>query len=434
MNRIQPNPRSVLHSLAPLGCGTPEVESLLSYCCRLAVSHSVSVAALARTVADALGNELRDGFDWHERNLSGIGDAAETWASGLSALTGVGRLDRLSLVLWRDVIAQSALSATWGRWCPDCLAEDRASGKTPYFRLAWDIGAVTVCPKHRAQLVDVCPDCGRTKIRHQATYVVPGWCTHCGAFLGSQAASTRQPASPEALWAARQVGLLLSAQGGQETRPSRDVLQEAIRTVVTRLDHGKSAAFARRIGLGKATVHHWLQEGGIPTLGASLRMALHAGLPLPKLLNGDLEGWRVPQEAVQFDLALVIGDSRRETPRVLDWVSIRAELVRLAALPTPISLAEAARRLEVDTRHLYLQANKEARILGERWKRYMKQRREDSHAKARPHIEAACRALLAEGRSISLREVEERVPRDVLVSVERLFDMLQDIKQQLGVS
>lgn len=54
-------------------------------------------------------------------------------------------------------------------------------------------------------------------------------------------------------------------------------------------------------------------------------------------------------------------------------------------------------------------------------------------AKARPHIEAACRSLLAEGCAISLREIEARVPREVLTTVERLFDMLQDIQRELGV-
>jgi hypothetical protein len=39
--------------------------------------------------------------------------------------------------------------------------------------------------------------------------------------------------------------------------------------------------------------------------------------------------------------------------------------------------------------------------------------------------------LLTEGRAMSRREVEERVPREIVASVERLFDMLQDIKQEL---
>lgn len=49
------NPRSTLHALEPIGLGTPEVESLLSYFCRLAVSHSVSAAALCRQFAKTVG-------------------------------------------------------------------------------------------------------------------------------------------------------------------------------------------------------------------------------------------------------------------------------------------------------------------------------------------------------------------------------------------
>jgi hypothetical protein len=120
-------------------------------------------------------------------------------------------------------------------------------------------------------------------------------------------------------------------------------------------------------------------------------------------------------------------------PRKLDWDSIRIKLQQLALLPTPISLAEATRRLDLDPRHLYLQANKEARVIGERWKQYIKQRGENAQAKARPYIEAACRMCLADGKAISLREIEARVPGEILCTVERLFDMLHEIKQEIGV-
>lgn len=437
MNPVLVSPRSTLHALKPYGCGTPEVESLLSYFCRLAVSHSVALSSLARIVVDSVGHELREGFDWHERNLSGIGESARTWASGISALTGVGQLDQLTLTPWENVMARCNLAAPRDRWCPQCLAEDREEGRTPYFRLAWDIGAVNVCHRHRTPLVEHCPDCGRRGIRHKASYVVPGWCTHCGGFLGQAtppdlySAEAVESITPEALWMSRQVGMLLSAQANLMNPPTREGMHEAIRTLVTRLDHGKSAVFARRIGLGKATVHNWLQSGGIPTLSACLLMSLHTGLALPKLLMGDLEGWESPQEPVQLDLNLVREGKPRETPRCLDWEFIRAELLRYAAQPTPLSLAEAARRLDVDTRHLYLQANKEARILGEKWKRYVKLRGEATHNKARPYIEAACYALLEEGKGLSLRNIEERVPPEILNSVERLFDMVREIQEEL---
>ena len=435
MSKVIANPRSTLHALKPLGCGTPEVESLLSYFCRLAVSHSVSVTSLARMVASTLEGTLREDFDWHERNLSGMGESAQTWAGALAALTGVGCLDQLTLLPWRDVIAQRGLTARHGRWCPDCLVDDVAQGGRPYFRLAWEVAEVKVCYQHRSPLVAVCPDCGRTGTWHKATYVVPGWCAHCGAFMGRHSEGSEASVSPEDLWVARHVGILLASHGTLEKTAIRTDMHEAIKTLVTRLDGGKAALFARRVGLSKTTVHHWLKDGGVPTIGNALSIAANTGLSLSKLLLGELEGWEPPMLVNQLALGLGLGgQGKRDAPRERDWGHIKAELTRFASLPAPISVAEAARRLDVDDRHLYLRANTEARRLGERWKQSQKSQKEGALAKARLHLEKACRAILAEGRAISLREVEARVPREVLASVERLFDMLQDIKGELGVS
>lgn len=40
--------------------------------------------------------------------------------------------------------------------CPKCLAEG-----LPYYRKRWRLGFVTVCSKHRIQLLDACPKCKR---------------------------------------------------------------------------------------------------------------------------------------------------------------------------------------------------------------------------------------------------------------------------------
>lgn len=167
MSALLANPRSKLHALSPIGVGTPEVESLLSYLCRLAVSHSISIAALSRQIARLVGWEFSEKYDAYFANINGIGEAAVNWSSALSALTSVERLDRLTLLPWQDVVTKSCLPASSSRWCPECLAEDRASGKVPYFRLAWDVGVVDVCRKHKVKLVCACPDCGSTDSRHR---------------------------------------------------------------------------------------------------------------------------------------------------------------------------------------------------------------------------------------------------------------------------
>ncbi|MCL6455557.1 MAG: TniQ family protein [Ralstonia pickettii] len=423
------NPRSTLHALAPIGIGTPEVESLLSYLCRVAASHAVSVTELSRKVAGTIGQELSANYNWKRLHLSGNGEAASNWSGALSALTSVGNLDRLTLLPWRDVIAQQSLTTTLARWCPKCLTEDRESGQSPYFRLAWEVGCVTTCPRHQTQLVHICPDCGRTDARHKFAYVVPGWCAHCGAFLGD--VEHRNPATPEEIWKASQVGEMVAAQATLESLPTRALLHESVGELVTRLDNGKSAAFARRIGLSKATVHHWLKDGGIPALPAHLRIASQAGLSLHKLLAGDLAGWSPATVPCQQLAMLFPRHGQRAPRRTLDWDQIRVELMAMRTLPVPVSVAEAARRLDIDVRLLYQNANTEARILAERWQQYMRRRGEQSLENAREAIDAACVDIVDEGKAINLREMRARVPQQVLGSVRGVISLLRGAKERI---
>jgi hypothetical protein len=227
---------------------------------------------------------------------------------------------------------------------------------------------------------------------------------------------------------------MLKAQASLEAPPSRKTILDAIQELVTRLDNGKGAVFARRVGLGKTTVHYWLKEGGTPALPAHLRIASQAGLSLPQLLTGNLTGW-TPSTAEVHQLALLFPDeTKRAAARSIDWEKVRDELRAFSRLPSIISVSEAARRLDIDARLLYQRANKEARVLAERWKQYMQRRKEQSVVNARAIIEAACRDILADGKAINLRELDARVPREVLGSIRGVIDVLQEVKETLGAN
>ncbi len=431
------NPRSTLHALRPIGVGSADIESLTSYLCRLAVSHSVSLSSLAKLIADTIQETLREDFDWHERQLSGISSTAQSWASAISMLTGVGALDRLTLNTWAQVIPAKGLIAKKVQWCPDCFRDDIKDGHTPYYRLSWQIGAVTVCDKHHRPLISACPDCGRVNQRYKACYVVPGWCSHCGCSLAehdAQDLGTTNEVKPEAMWIARQIGLLLERQSSQQHTPCLATVRENIRTIVAGLDHGIGANFAKRIGVSKSAVHYWLSDGGLPTLNHLLQITAHAGVSLPDLLTEPLKNWTPPIAHPQIALDLVHMNKERESARVLDWEKIKAELMAFARLPVPISVAEAGRRLAIDDRYLYLQANREARVLGERWKQYVVRRKHLAMLEIKPTLESACREIIEEGRSINLREIERKVPHEILMRVEHLYDVLNEVKEGLGVS
>ncbi len=435
MDKIK-NPRSALHALEPIGLGTGEVESLLSYFCRLAVSHSTSTLSLSRAVAQRFEHDVEEQFDWYHRQLSGMGEAALTWSGALSALTSVPRLDRLTFLPWKDVISQNGLPIlNKGQFCPQCLAEDLASGRTPYFRLAWESKSVTVCNKHRSRLTQHCPCCGKDNVRHAAAFVIPGWCTKCGAFLGSETHDHLATIEPAELWRARQMGELLAVQDQMDALPQRQVLIDAVRHIIEEMDGGQSTRFAKRVGVSKATVHYWLQNDKTPALEASLSVASQSGISLAKLLTGDMDDWKAPTEGQQLALALFKPEPRRRAPRrELDWDEIEDQLQRFLLLPTPISVREAARRLEVEPRQLYLNSNRTARQLGERYMAYRKRCHQANLDAAMPHLEAAGREVLIEGKALNLREMTARVPPQVLSSVQGLFDVLRDVQANIEMS
>lgn len=432
-----PNPRSALHALEPLEIGTTEVESLVSYYCRLAASHSVTTLALSRTIAGHIGLDVIPTFDWYHRQISGIRESALTWSSALSALTSVQGLDGLTYLPWRDVISQNGLSIVKrGQFCPHCFADDVASGRTPYFRLSWESSEVSVCLKHKTRLVQYCPGCGKDNVRHSAAHVIPGWCTHCGEFLGRAADLTPPTAfDPAKLWRARQVGELLATQSTLASGPDRSALMTAITEIIARMDNGQSAAFARRIGVAKSAVHHWLKENGTPTLEVSLKIAAQSGLSLSQLLRGDLAGWQPPAIEQQLSLKLLLPkQAPAATPRTLDWAEIELQLSEFLNLPTPISVLEAARRLDVEARQLYLRANKTARQIGERWKDYIRRRQQASVVKAWPHLEVACIEIMAKGKAVTRREISARVPGHILSPVSNLLNVIKDVQAHVETS
>lgn len=434
MERVM-NPRSVLHALEPLGLGTGDVESLLSYFCRLAVSHSTSTLALARTVAQRFELEVGQHFDWHERQISGIRESALTWSSALSSMTSVPRLDALTFLPWRKVISQNGLSmVSKGQFCTMCLAEDLEKGQTPYYRLAWEAKSVSVCHKHGIPLTQRCSCCGRDNIRHVAALVVPGWCTKCGSFLGSQSPviDSQNPVEPRELWKAKEIAHLLQAQHQMERQPQRQNLIDAIAHITDEVDGGRSTHFARRVGIAKSTIHHWLQLDGTPTLEMSLQMASQSGISLTQLLTGNTRDWKPPTQGQQMALQLLLPEGRsRESAREIDWSEIEAQLKKWLVQPTPISVLDAARQLEVEARQLYLHANQTTRLLGERWKAYAKRRSLARLDEALPQLEEVGRKLVMSGRSVTRREVDSQLPAEVLAKIPRLFDALRDVQDRV---
>lgn len=397
------NPRSTLHALEPMGRGTPEVESLTSYFCRLAYSHGMTAQKLADWVLEHFEQSVCEKYGWHQRSFSSMSPESEQWAAWLAELTGVASLDRHTLAPWRAVLGVPGLAPKSDRWCPCCLAEDKASNAEPYLRLTWDVAPVTACLRHKVQLVTTCPHCHRGNVRSRSAVVVPGYCTSCGGFLGD---AETEPASPEALWVARQVGLMLQ----EPPKVASTGLVPLLETVIERMADGRPSTFASRYGFSKSGISHWLNKGGIPALKAWLTIALHGGIGLDKVFAGELEGWEPPLVPVQMPIELPESPRAGIKSRELDWDDIRAQLRAMLQEPQPVSVNEASERVGVDRKNLYLRANAEARAIADRYLRHRAARGEQRQTRLQSQIAEVLDERLAAGyEGMSARDIWHRL-------------------------
>jgi hypothetical protein len=157
--------RSKLYCLAPLGLGSPLVESLTSYLCRLAYEHHVEVGTLVqRSIAPMLDKHYI--ADTHGRGVSsflryagpinGNGPMASDWVGTLEALTLRADPAQLTLLVGTDVLSQRDLLQPIRQWCPRCYDAWRRQGAIIYEPLLWSINGIAVCPEHSRHLERRC--------------------------------------------------------------------------------------------------------------------------------------------------------------------------------------------------------------------------------------------------------------------------------------
>jgi hypothetical protein len=393
----------------------------------------------------------RPRFIWHERAISGICDAAQTWSAALSELTGVERLDRLTLLPLQGLIVAKSLMAQQARWCPDCLAQDLAEGRPVYLRLSWDIGANKVCLHHNIPLVAHCPVCEHSRVRHSSHCVVPGWCCHCGSFLGTSRANPQiqtadvlapslqpdeEPAELRLLMQrASQIAQLLTHTSADmpardKFEPDLQKMHKSIEFLIEKMDFGVAAHFAKRIGIGKPCLHGWRKNRSAITLEGALQVGSFTGLDLASFFEGQTQKWVKPDVSEQLTLELQHPPRLAgRCPRVHDWPAIRMKLKGYLKAIEPLSVTQIGQELDVDDRLLYLHANDLSRQSAQRLLTYSECRFKVEIAHATEKVRQACFILSSQGVGISPAALEALVPRQTINVIPNLYTVLTEFAQ-----
>jgi AraC-like DNA-binding protein len=174
---------SVLYPLAPVGVGTPFVESLTGYLKRLAQAHHLKVVDLVTFCSTQTDTHVLPSTLQKLSRIDGMTDSGQAWSALLGKLTCQEMVDCLTMNYWRALLNPYRMLRQYHAWCPQCFA-DAVRRETPLYEpLAWRLQCVGVCTVHQCSLVERCPTCG-SQLTTLSNWAVVGYCPKCQSWLG----------------------------------------------------------------------------------------------------------------------------------------------------------------------------------------------------------------------------------------------------------
>jgi hypothetical protein len=335
--------RSRLHSIQPVGVGTPFVESLTGYMIRLAASHAVRVS-------DLIEHELRAGVPYFHaaagipRAINGVGEGAQNWVSAIERFTLRDNLRLLTLLPFASLLNTPYLMRRERAWCPRCYESSAAQGQEVYEQLVWCLQCVEICPLHKLPLQTSCAACDR-ELRPVCAVSRPGFCSRCRQWLGIPRRSQEEmPPRDYQIWVAQQFGQLLAM--APDAQPvGKENIRKILVPYVDSFSEGNRIAAAEIAGCRRSSFYNWYNGATSARIDLLLRMCYELKIPLTSLLTG------ATVEAEDTESARTAVETRRRRgiapQRTAD--QIRAALLQVAKEQPPPSIGEVAKRLGYST-------------------------------------------------------------------------------------
>lgn len=344
--------RAVLHSLAPIGAGTAFCESLESYICRLAKSHRVARQGLETLVSNAGGPIYRD-VRYQPPRLGGPSAASAEFSRRLAVLTHRPEVELLGLGWLAGRASPVGMVRRHRAWCPQCFGKARADNLPPHHQMLWSMAAYERCLVHDTVLHTTCPHCGRASSTARGTAQELDHCSWCDSDLAKSLASraptfrslSRLGAQAVDSRASRLLGELVGCVSQLRESAELPAVRRVVESAVSRGKALHAADIARRAGIAKSSLHGYMHStGGLPSLGALLRLALAADVSLAGMFSA--ECWHEDvfgSENLQVAHALGVRKHAK-----LDWDRIRAQIENQIRADFPESLEQIARVVNVD--------------------------------------------------------------------------------------
>lgn len=409
-------PRSYLPSIQPIGLGTPQVESLSSFCSRLFDLVPTTQARLWLDLIDRTvlpeNLKVREGEDRYRFSssmrrasiaASGMGLIAERSALILGQATGLGGLRNTSLLPLKSAVDDIDTIRKVGAWCPVCLWEWKQMGSPLYRPLAWLLEGIEACAVHGIHLRNTCSACG-SKSEFLPVDARCGYCPSCMEFLGCSTSNLSPKESSPSKWdifAAEAVAGILGDLGRFDGANPR--FSENLRLLLSGAVSLNSAS--EKIGMRAATLRSWMDGKHKPRMLAVVRCAFSFGGTIADWLYGepilpDHAGISVPKEL------------RREYGKlnIHDKNALLAMLEKSMTVDPPVKLAELCRAARVEVRYLRGLLPKSSDAVDNRWAQHMISKATAFQLDVEQSVFDACWKLLQTGEPLMPSRLQQFLP------------------------
>lgn len=403
--------RNVLLSQSPIGLGTPFVESMESYTCRLARRHGVARLTLERVV-NTHGPLLYVDKKAPPR-LDAPTEAAASFASRLASLTGCNDVRALGLGRFAGHLPTAHALRRHRAWCGKCFHDARTKGEEAHLPLLWTLAGSERCVVHGEVLKTQCPCCGRRCVPSRSWHRDLDYCPWCGKDLADGSLEVSMSFAQLARRGDAEVdlflGKILGAFVAWASTPSNTVAAADLRGLVDRAlvrKHVRNMTdLAAGASVAPGTLVGLLKKTRAPSLQILARLAGAARVPLPGIFSGEhmLGDGPVPPAGLRHL-------DRLKTSRRHIWAEVRREASEIVASGEAISLHQLSKRLGVDQSYLGLKIGSgDRKVLLERAKAARAQARHMRLTELISRIREAADQLSAAGLRVSARTVCEHL-------------------------
>ncbi len=438
--------RSRLNHILPVSVGSPFVESLTSYLTRLAQSHSTTISILmTREFAPLLDkhyiqNGSKKGLSTlfnRSAAINSTGELAKLLVDSVEKLTLKQNLSALTLLPFRNCLSSRELLHKTKAWCPDCYEEWRASKKTIYDPLLWNLKDVELCSNHHRLLQTVCFHCDRSiPWLHSKSRI--GYCPYCDRWLGSSSETTNttnlllsQKNLRRNIWISKTLGELIACSEEDAFVIQKDNIAKAIRQTIKITHQGNIASFAQSFKLPKNTVWMWHQGNSIPKLKYILNICYCLDIPLLSFLK--LESTVFESLEIDFQKLPNKGGVKRVSPKNFNPQKIENALQKILKsqhIP-PTTMKEVAKQIGFDRRIISEYYPELCKAISAKYRRYQDRVRAKKIEECCQEVRQAVSVLYQRGEYPSEVRVSQLISQPGYFRYKKVRMALKDAKSEI---